>query len=430
MKPRTALMILAVGVLLLLPYLFIREPENQALLMQEFTYLGMRFTVVRGLVIALILAAVVPSLWFSFALMRMAGRHNKERAENRDERSSARREAAALLAHGCGEAALEKLGDGVDEESLILRGRALLAMGDREAATESLTTAFEEHGSVAAGYLLAESHGDDGVGILQRMIDAAPDRAVRAYRGLLRYAVRTNDWERAVALIEAMKRHDLPYPEEELPAYRVAWIREQNDLPAKKRIEYYQKILKHTPDHVPANVGLGEVYLSEGMADKAFRLFEQAFAGSKNTVFPDRMVSYTLESGRPDDAIQIYRRMVAQYDTPALHFQLARLYFRLEMLDDALDELETLEPLLGDVPGYRIMTAEIKARRDRHEEAFADLRHLHASAGINAYRCARCEQETEQWVPRCGSCGAWDKVEHVAADVATSIEGVAGAPVW
>ena len=430
MKPRTALMILVVGGLLLLPYLFIREPENQALLLQEFTYLGMRFTVVRGLVVALILAAVLPSLWFSLALMRMARSRAKERAEITAARSSTRTEAASLLAHGRPEAALEQLGEADDPESLVLRGRAFLAVGNREAAVGPLTTAYDEHGSVAAGYLLAEAHGDDGALILQQIIDAAPDNALRAYRDLLRHAERIGDWQRAIDLIEAMRRHDLPCLDEALPSYRAALIREQTELPAKKRIERYQHILKKAPDHVPANVGLGELYLAEGMPDKAFRLFEQAFVSSKNPVFLDRMVSYTLDQDRPDDAIQLVRRMAAQHDTPALHYQLARLTFRLEMLDEALEVLAPLEPLLGDLPGYRIMTAEIKARRDRPEEAFADLHGLFEHTGIASYRCASCANETEQWAARCETCGTWDRIEHVAQNVPTAITSVAQAPVW
>jgi len=430
MKPKTVLLILIVALVITLPYLFIREPGNQEILLQEFTFLGWSVPVSRGLLIALALAAILPAGWFSVVILRLSRRLRKLERAQKSDKPSTMAEGSALLAHGRPQDAVTLIGEEDKPGITLLKGRALLASGEREAAQVVLRKAFEEQGSISAGYLLAEIGGQPDTAVLEEIIARDPTRAARAYHILLEQAEREGRWQEALELVQTLDQKGLPIDRDHARHIRVIAVQNNLELSTRKKIEGFQKVIKEDPDHVAANLYLGEVYAADGAEEKAFRLWERAFESSENPVFLDRIVAALLDQGRPEDAIQVYRRMTARHDTPMLYYQLARLLFRLEILDEALEILEPRKASLGHLPGYGIMTAEIKSRRGRTDEAYADLSEIVAEIPSGPYHCGACGENDEAWRPRCRSCGALGRIGHIAEGIGKGSLEVARAPVW
>ena len=436
MKPRTVLILLAITLIVLVPYLFIRESQNQDLLMQQFVYLGYPISVLQGLVLTLIVSILAPSLTFTRIYMRLLGQNRalKKSDDQTGGQRQARQDAAVLLAHGMAQQALELVQDQNDAEAQLLAARANLALGNDEAATPLLAKAFEEGGLDEAGYLLAQCYqgtGNAEADILMRLVARAPDKARRAYLMLMTTYEKAANWKGALDLAADMRNKGMDVPEKKILAYRYEWVRAQtDDLTPKKTIEGYQQILKEAPHFVPANLGLGEAYLANGAMEKAFRVFEQAFETTGNPAFLDRLERFYLDQSRPEDAIQIYRQLLVKHDTPLIHYKLGKLYYHLEMLDEALEQLAPLTGLSG-LPAVLVMLAEIKSRRFRAEEALDDLLRLAREQDVicGEYVCDNCETTHAGWSARCEHCGNWDRITHAAARVNKS-EVPAQAPLY
>jgi lipopolysaccharide biosynthesis regulator YciM len=94
----------------------------------------------------------------------------------------------------------------------------------------------------------------------------------------------------------------------------------------------------------------------------------------------------------------------------ALAVALGRVYFELEMLDEAAEHFERLEARAPDLPAIHAFLGAIFERRGQAREAFAEYRRgLQALLRFGLpYQCAACRQSTPGWQDRCPSCGRWN----------------------
>lgn len=415
MRPKTALLIVLVALLILTPYFFIREVQNQELLLADFQVLGFQIKVLHTFALVTALALIMPSLYFTrLYLNLMRDKRGLVRA-GKDAATAMPREALDLIDHGRLDEALELVGEPHDGRTRFIAAQAYLAKNEIATATGLLETAFSEDDHIRAGYLLAktkQAQGQDPSATLQRMVDAYPKQAESAYRQLLEAHVRAERWTDCLALAEIMEEHGFPPDQDRRTAWRYASIVADENLSHKKRIESLQEVIRAQPDFVPANLALGEAYLLAGQVDKAVRLFEQGFESDGNPVYLEVLEAYFLDQGKPEDAIQTYRKLVSRQDAPMAQYKLGLLYYRLEMLDEALEMLEPLHGLFNKLHAYLVTIADIKRRRGRPDEALADLIVATEDHAEDHYLCANCDCEQETWVPRCPDCGAWGQVTH------------------
>jgi len=420
MKPKTALTIAALCLaVLLIPSTFTRIGQNQEILVQEFVYLGFSFSVIRALAFAIIGGMLFSSAYFTFLLYRQS--HGKG-AATVAEPSQAEQggEAAQMVLHGRADQVLSLLAGKEDPGSLLLAAKARLAEGDWVGARPLLEASFPLN--LEAGYLLAEGlqrFGESPLEVLNQIVAGNPDNALAAYRRLLAYQDSQGDWQACLDTVKTMQGKGFDLDETMILGYRYEWIRSQVDLPVNRVVEHYQKMLKQTPDFIPARLGLAETYLNSGSVDKAFRIYEQAFERSGDSVFLDRLEHYYLEQGRPEDAIQIYRHLLITKGGVLIKYKLGRLYFQLEMLDESLEMLEPLRETLAELPGFLTILAEIKARRNRPEDALADLFEAtgKATPSGQTFICRQCQTSADSWRARCGGCGQWNQLTHQASQL-------------
>ena len=417
MKLKTALSLVTLVMAAIAIILFLSNSHNNAILTQEFQFLGMSFSVIKGIVLVALIAAITPSILFSLKYMRAAAYAKNVVVEHERDQTSRDDNARvhALYHHGCYREVLSLLEGKNDPASTALKARAHLSMGQREAALPLLKKAFGEHGDTAMGYLLVDTLnglGRSPESTLNALIESDPDHARRARQRLLEFYDREKMWASCLESLDALAKLGVEVPLETRIAYQCESIQADKELPLKKKIERFQQLLKKKKTFVPAHLALGDAYLEAEQEEKAFHVFEQAFEATGNPIFLQRFEHYYLESGRPEDAIQIYRELMVRIGGPLIKYQLGKLYHKLEMTDESLEILEPLAGTLEHIPGYRYHLAVLKAKRHRIDEAVENFKQMALAQDLDkeGYLCKHCGAAHETWRTRCPRCNSWGTI--------------------
>jgi tetratricopeptide (TPR) repeat protein len=117
------------------------------------------------------------------------------------------------------------------------------------------------------------------------------------------------------------------------------------------------------------------------------------------------------EEGRPSRMIALYREAVSRApDDLAIAVALGRVYFELEMLDEAADQFERIEVRAPDLPAVHAFLGAVFERRGETREAFEEYRRaLRLSRAFDwPQRCSACGATAPDWRERCAQCGRWN----------------------
>ncbi len=232
--------------------------------------------------------------------------------------------------------------------------------------------------------------------------------------------VRLSSWEEAHAIQEKIVK--LPLSDEMRAAEQATLMgikfekgivllgRNQTD-PARKAFKSAIKMNKH---FLPAYVSLGEVYVKEGRIAPAMTFFEKGYEITQNLILLHRLEELCLELGQPDRILQAYQKALSKNPTSmALKFYLGKLYYRLEMVDEASDLLYEIEGQVHHFPDLHKILGNLYLRRGEFRqaaEAFRkglDLK----TAVVVPYYCSLCDYQTTRWSGRCAKCGQWNSYE-------------------
>lgn len=180
----------------------------------------------------------------------------------------------------------------------------------------------------------------------------------------------------------------------------------------KEAAKIYREVVKVDKGFLPAYLQLGETYYQSGHKGKAARVWERAFDITRSSAFIERIERLYLEWEEPRRLISFYHQRILRYPQDlSLRFHLGKLYYRLEMIDEAVGQFQILT---REVPGFALphfLLAQIYERRRRWGEALAQLKEaLSPSPPLFQYRCSECGTKTLQWQDRCSSCGEWNSL--------------------
>ncbi|HEY3177063.1 MAG TPA: tetratricopeptide repeat protein [Candidatus Polarisedimenticolia bacterium] len=256
--------------------------------------------------------------------------------------------------------------------------------------------------------------------VLNRIIQLRPRRALSAYRKLRKYAIAEADWARAwelQGLIED-QMEKTPYKLEAERRYSIgiryemacAAARERHD---KDALNALRKLAKSDPGFVPAHLKLGEVLKTQGHAEQAVHVWEGGFAQTGAPVFLSRIEERFLADEDPEGAIRAAQEAVARSRKDFLpRFFLARLYLRLEMIDEAYREFNSLSARASSSPTLHACLGAVLERRGAHREAAAEYRQIITDLEYLKlqYRCQVCDERYAEWSDRCRTCGEWNQV--------------------
>src|SRR2546427_1727768 len=122
------------------------------------------------------------------------------------------------------------------------------------------------------------------------------------------------------------------------------------------------------------------------------------------------------EEGRPRRMIALYQQALERApDEPALALALGRVFFELEMLDEAADQFEKVEVRAPGLPAVHAYLGAVFERRGETRAAFDEYRRALqlAHAFEWPHRCAACGAVSALWQDPCPACRRWNTLRPV-----------------
>jgi tetratricopeptide (TPR) repeat protein len=194
--------------------------------------------------------------------------------------------------------------------------------------------------------------------------------------------------------------------------YEIGQARMAAGLPKPAAAEF-RSAIRANRSFVPATIALGDAYEAAGDRWGALRVWERAAEVTPALPILARLEQVYRREGRPTRMIALYQEALERApDDIALALALGRVYFELEMLDEAADHFEKLEVRVPDLPAVHAFLGAIFERRAQTREAFGEYRQAlqlaHAFAA--PCRCAACGATAPMWQARCPACGRWNSL--------------------
>lgn len=337
---------------------------------------------------------------------------------------------------------------GDDFSSLLAHGDALRELGEPDEAVRSHQRAADAYPrSVAVQYALAadfEAAGDAATAeeIRNRILRDFPGRGLTVLRERRARAVAARDWRRAShfqdeidALLESAGESRRKSPEVRLGLDYQRAVTLLEEERADDAIAVLSGLVERHPDFLPPRVLLGEALLVQGKPEAAVKTWREGFEHTGSPTFLLRIEDHFIESEQPQQAIDTLRELIASRPDDVLaRFFLGRLYYRLEMHDDAWRTLAPLEDRVEASPTFHFLLGRIHERRGELARAAERFQRSARLLGVRdaEFSCSRCGSRYGEWMDRCEGCGSWGTVELSVDDQILDPEslGVTRVPVW
>ncbi|WP_020677290.1 tetratricopeptide repeat protein [Geopsychrobacter electrodiphilus] len=244
--------------------------------------------------------------------------------------------------------------------------------------------------------------------------DGENRKALRALRDLL---IEVQDWDEALALqkrvIKAASAGSKAAAEKVLMLqlrYEVA-LRDLTKGSIDQAISTLEELTREKAVSTPARVSLGDAQLKKGHIDKAAEVYQAGYLTEKRSVFLARLEHCYMQAEDPSALLSFYRKqLLINSDDLLMRLYFGRFCLRIEMVDEAIDQLHAVESSGVDFPQLHLLLAEANRRRKQIDEAIKEYRLAlkvdnHLSLG---YVCESCGAESSQWLSRCQTCGTFD----------------------
>ncbi|MFQ5991632.1 MAG: tetratricopeptide repeat protein [Nitrospiraceae bacterium] len=180
--------------------------------------------------------------------------------------------------------------------------------------------------------------------------------------------------------------------------------------PGKAR-PYFRGAIKRNKQFLPAYIGLGEILIREGKTKNAGEILEKVYVKTRDIIILHRLEELYLEMGEPGEIIRVYLEAIRQDPfNQVLKFYLGKLYYRLEMVDEAFDLLSSLDGVQDQMSDYHKIMANLHLRKQSQDQAIDELKKAMGfrKRVVVPYLCTHCRVESFEWSGRCSHCGLWN----------------------
>lgn len=229
--------------------------------------------------------------------------------------------------------------------------------------------------------------------------------------------IELHQWEDAHVLQERFLK-DMGRPEEE-PQERARFLGIKYEAGLQAMLQempdaarrHFKNAAKLDKNFVPAYVGLGRLLIGEGKPDQAGDLWRKAYWTTSSLVLLHRLEDLLLDLGDPAGIIDLYRQAIARDPgDPVLQFYLGKLYYRLEMIDEAIELLSSIDTSNTRFPDLHKVLGNLYLRRGDRLAAVEEFkRALDLKKRVLVpYYCPHCDFHTTEWVGRCPRCEQWN----------------------
>jgi len=222
------------------------------------------------------------------------------------------------------------------------------------------------------------------------------DEAYQTQKGVVKH---TKEKEYALGEKQALSGMEYKFAEE---------LAQKGDF--REAEKALREIIKEDPAFFPAHVSLGDVLQRQGSFEEAGQTWRKALEASWNPVFLERLESLYLSMAQPQKALDLYRDYMRERpEDSVLRFFFSRLLIRLEMVDEAIEQLRDLETAGVIFPELLILMGQAYHRRgdfahsmEAYEKALDTKRFP-----LPAYQCSSCGRSQAEWSGFCEACHSW-----------------------
>jgi lipopolysaccharide biosynthesis regulator YciM len=153
------------------------------------------------------------------------------------------------------------------------------------------------------------------------------------------------------------------------------------------------------------------VLLREGETEEAINLLEKSYEQTLSMIVLLRLEDLLISVGEPLRLIRIYKNNISKNPLdPIIKFFLGKLYYRLEMIDDAFETMASIDTGGTIYPEMHQLMGNLYMKRhqmDRAMHEFKKALDAHKCAFSLSYSCKNCAYTASEWSGRCTSCRQW-----------------------
>lgn len=306
---------------------------------------------------------------------------------------------------------------------------ALLRLGDIALNNGDYRTAFEHYKkareikpsniqTLFAVETVMERTGriDEALRYLDEILDHDAENLTALYRKRA-FLEKRERWDDLLSLQKTILKleqsdNDKNREERKLLGYKYEYARaalENNEM--EKAEKAFRTLLKMDQNFVPAYLGMAEVILNKGETEETINFLEKGFEQLNSIIILARLEDLLISVGEPGRLIRFYRNALSK--TPndnGLKFLLGKLYFRLEMVDDAIETLNSVDAGVFSTPEFHNLKAELFLKRNQTPRAVDEFRKAYEinTRMLIPYCCTNCGSKAADWSGRCPRCTEWN----------------------
>lgn len=252
----------------------------------------------------------------------------------------------------------------------------------------------------------------------RQVLNSAPDAREHLMR-LRELAIQSGQWEKALLWQDRLAHAnglDSDPEDQELRTgicYEVAKVQFENGE-YTSAVARVKDILRSNPSFIPAFLLAGEIHEKMGNSSAALRTWEKGLRTNLHPILLIRIGEYYLWKNQPSRAIEFYQQTIrAHPETAWLEYELARLYLRLEMIDEALVSFQSIGRTQPEWLLNKKALAELYLRTGRMKEAaakFAVLIETLANRSLSPWQCCACDASYGSYQGCCSDCLEWNTI--------------------
>jgi len=253
---------------------------------------------------------------------------------------------------------------------------------------------------------------------IEQITNLEPDSPLAHYK-MRNILERLEKWEDLIVLqkkiLKLVPEYKKSEEERRLVGYTYEYGRvslESGEIEQAERI--FSNLIKTSPDFIPAYLGLAEVIISKEGVEEAIDFLKKCYEDLKSKLLLIRLEDLLISIGDPKRLIQFYLKAINEKpDDIELKFLLGRRYYRLEMIDDAIETLSSIDPAICSTPKLHCIKGYLYLRRNQTTKAVSEFKQLCPETKVSnlSYLCRECHSTFEEWTGRCSVCGTWNSFE-------------------
>ncbi len=170
-------------------------------------------------------------------------------------------------------------------------------------------------------------------------------------------------------------------------------------------------ILRQKDDFTPARVSLGDAYVALNRGDDAVKVWQEGYRKLGKGIFLERLEDYYMKREDPSSLLNFFRsQSLEQGDDLMFRIFYGKLCLRLEMIDEAKEQLQAVESSGVESSQVHLLLAETYRRCHDSERAINEYK---KALGISKrlrlnFVCEKCQHVANEWNSRCPACGEWN----------------------